>query len=103
MKKRKLWRGFTLVEMLVVLLILGILILVVVPNLGKHRSTAQTVGDEATIKTIETQMELYRIEFPTDADVTVDDLVKEGYIDEKQMKQYNEAVERQKAPPKESE
>lgn len=99
--KKRLWRGFTLVELLVVLFILGMLILLVVPNIAKQKEQAQVVGDEAIIKVVETQMEMYRLEFPEDVEVTADELVSKKYIDKKQQAQYEAAIQRRnEAKPK---
>ncbi len=39
MKKKQKYAGFTLLEMLIVLLIISVLILLFVPNLAKHKET----------------------------------------------------------------
>ncbi|HEL1739099.1 competence type IV pilus major pilin ComGC [Streptococcus suis] len=79
-------KGFTLVEMLVVLGIISLLLLLFVPNLSKQKDAIQKKGDAAVVKVVESQMELYELEY--DEEATVEDLQQAGYITEKQAKQY---------------
>ncbi|HEL2357361.1 TPA: prepilin-type N-terminal cleavage/methylation domain-containing protein [Streptococcus suis] len=79
-------KGFTLVEMLVVLGIISLLLLLFVPNLSKQKDAVQEKGNAAVVKVVESQMELYELEY--DEEATVEDLQQAGYITEKQAKQY---------------
>lgn len=61
-------RGFTLVEMLVVLLIISVLILVTIPNVTKYSEVIDDKGCEVYLKMVQGQMETYKIEknrYPT--------------------------------------
>lgn len=49
MKRIKQQAGFTLIEMLIVLLIISILILITIPNVTKHFSTIDEKGCKAYI------------------------------------------------------
>lgn len=55
-------RGFTLIEMMLVLVIISILLLIVVPNLTKNQELASEKGCEATIEMVKTQLIAYQIE-----------------------------------------
>ncbi|PYZ95311.1 competence protein ComG [Salipaludibacillus keqinensis] len=55
-------KGFTLIEMMIVLVIISILLLIVVPNLTKNQELASDKGCEATIELIKTQVVAYQIE-----------------------------------------
>ncbi|MFH0358783.1 competence type IV pilus major pilin ComGC [Streptococcus sp. P25B114] len=82
-------KGFTLVEMLVVLGIISVLLLLFVPNLSKQKEAVRKKGDQAVVKVVESQMELYELEH--DKKATVADLQSAGYIDIKQAKEYEKA------------
>lgn len=72
-------RGFTLVEMLIVLMIISVLLLVSLPNIAKNNKVVDSKGCEALIKLAEAQVQAYKIEknsLPT----SIDELVSEEYI-----------------------
>lgn len=54
--------GFTLLEMLIVLFVLGLLLLVIIPNVTKHQDSAETKGDAAFASTVQTQVDLYKMD-----------------------------------------
>lgn len=85
---RKKLKAFTLIEMLVVLLIIGVLLLLFVPNLSKQKDAVQDKGNAAVVKVVESQMELY--ELNTGNTATANQLASEGYITAEQAKTYNE-------------
>ncbi|MFA9457245.1 competence type IV pilus major pilin ComGC [Halalkalibacter sp. AB-rgal2] len=60
--KRLNQRGFTLVEMLVVLMIISLLLVLVVPNLTKNSDIAQETSCEATVKLVQAQVYAYFVE-----------------------------------------
>jgi general secretion pathway protein G len=79
-------KGFTLVEILIVVVILGILAAIVVPQFTNAANESR-VGNVATqVSTIETQLELFAARnngaYPdlASAGETWDDLVTEGYF-----------------------
>jgi general secretion pathway protein G len=53
-------RGFTLIEMMIVVAIIAILVSIVVPNFIRARAQAQTAACEANLKEIATAIELYQ-------------------------------------------
>ncbi|WP_332697909.1 competence type IV pilus major pilin ComGC [Halalkalibacter lacteus] len=55
-------KGFTLIEMLVVLMIISVLLLIAVPNMMKNNDVAATKGCEATIKLLQSQVYAYNLE-----------------------------------------
>jgi competence protein ComGC len=55
-------KGFTLIEMMIVLLVISVLLIVTVPNIAKHSSNINTKGCKAYIKLVEAQVQAYKIE-----------------------------------------
>lgn len=53
-------RGFTLIEMMIVVAIIAILVAILVPNFIRARAQAQTASCEANLKEIATVLELYQ-------------------------------------------
>ncbi len=80
--------GFTLVEILIVLLIISVLILLFVPNLSKQKEAVKNTGNGAVVKVVHSQAELYKLDH-TD-EVTLSKLVNNGNITQKQADAYNE-------------
>lgn len=55
-------KGFTLIEMMIVLLIISVLVLIAIPNVTKHSSNIDKKGCEAYVKMVQGQVEAYRME-----------------------------------------
>nr|WP_106779862.1 competence type IV pilus major pilin ComGC [Lysinibacillus timonensis] len=71
-------KGFTLIEMMIVLLIISVLIIITIPNVTKHFATIDEKGCEAYVTMVQGQVEAYRIEnnkYPT-----VQELIQDKYI-----------------------
>ena len=78
---KKIWKnnnGFTLVEMMIVLLIISILILITIPNVTKHSASIDEKGCKAFARMLEGQIEAYKIEKKSVP--SLDDLVTEGFL-----------------------
>lgn len=76
--KKKNEEGFTLIEMLIVLLIISVLILVTIPNVTKHFATIDNKGCEAYLKMVQGQVEAYKIDHKTLP--TLSQLKTDGYL-----------------------
>lgn len=76
-------KGFTLVEMMVVLLIISILLVITIPNITKHNSTINNKGCSALEKMIEAQVQAYEMDIGKPP-ASLNDLKTSGYINEEQ-------------------
>ena len=86
LKKKK---GFTLIELLICLFIIGLMMLLIIPNIAKQREEAQKKSDDAIVKVIKNQQELYQLDKNVNEKPTADQLSKENYITAEQLKAYN--------------
>ena len=89
MKMKTKKKGFTLIELLVCLFIIGLMMLLIIPNIAKQRETAQNKADDAIVKVIKMQQEAYMFEKNTKEVPDVQKLKEEGFIDDNQLKAYN--------------
>ncbi|RAK22372.1 competence protein ComGC [Anoxybacillus vitaminiphilus] len=71
-------KGFTLIEMLIVLMIISILILITIPNVTKHNSVINNKGCEALVKMVQAQAKAYEMEKGTIP--TIQELIDQKYI-----------------------
>lgn len=79
--------GFTLLEMLIVLFVLGLLLLVIIPNVTKHQDSAESKGEAAFISTVQTQVDLYKLDTgssPADFGALASE--NDPYLDQNQLK-----------------
>lgn len=75
-------KGFTLIEMLIVLLIISILLLITIPNVTKHNQSIQTKGCEGLVNMVQAQVSAYQMDndgvIPTFQQLQDGQYVKEG-------------------------
>nr|WP_018368008.1 competence type IV pilus major pilin ComGC [Streptococcus entericus] len=79
-------KGFTLVEMLIVLLIVSVLLLLFVPNLSKQKEKIEASGGRALVKVVESQAEMYEMGSANKASLSA--LVAEEFITQDQADNY---------------
>lgn len=82
--------GFTLIEMLVVILIISVLLILMVSNLSGVNDKISETKNEGIIQTIESQQVIY--EMQEGKKPTIDDLVNGKFITVKQKDAYEEAI-----------
>ena len=93
LKKKK---AFTLIELLICLFIIGLMMLLIIPNIANQRQKAQEKSDAAIVKVVENQQELYLLENKDDKDSTAGKdakpspaiLKEKGYITQEQYDAY---------------
>lgn len=73
-------KGFTMVEMLIVLLIITVLLLIAIPNIGTNNQVAQSKGCDATVQLLETQAAAYEVEYGSEPS-SLQDLVEADYVE----------------------
>ena len=88
MKMKTKKKGFTLIELLVCLFIIGLMMLLIIPNIAQQRKTAQEKSDAAIVKVIETQQQSYMLQNNTKEVPTVDVLLNAEYINKEQADAY---------------
>ncbi|WP_416827213.1 competence type IV pilus major pilin ComGC [Ectobacillus polymachus] len=71
-------KGFTLLEMLLVLVIISVLLLLIIPNIVKQRETVNNKGCDALVKTTESQVQAYQLNNGTIPSIQA--LLDEKYI-----------------------
>ncbi len=80
-KRLKDEKGFTLIEMLVVLMIISVPLLIALPNMTKNTDLAGDKSCDATRKLVQTQVSAYEVEHGQ-LPRSLDTLVQEGYVDQ---------------------
>ena len=88
MKMKTKKKGFTLIELLVCLFIIGLMMLLIIPNIAQQRQIAQKQSDEAIVKVIQTQQQAYMLDNKTKEIPDVQTLMDKKYITEDQKKAY---------------
>jgi type II secretion system protein G len=90
-KAKKNQKGFTLVELMVVVVIIGILVAIAIPVYNNTLDSAKEKADAANVRTIEGAVVMYLSEkgsLPDDFDL--EDLVNAGYLTEKPQSPYDD-------------
>lgn len=87
-KNKKYKSGFTLIEMLVVLVVVALLMAIIIPNVSGQRQKINEKAQENITEIITTQAETYQlVEGDTSGNISLDTLHTNGYITEKQMEE----------------
>lgn len=72
-------KGFTLIEMMIVMLIISILLIITIPNIAKHNVSINDKGCQAFVKMVQAEEQSFEMDkkrVPTG----VEELVTEGYL-----------------------
>ena len=80
-RARKNQKGFTLVELMVTVVIIGILVVIAVPLFNGVQQNARDKAHQANLRTIDGTISMFLAENPAEAP-TATNLVSEGYLQE---------------------
>ncbi len=72
-------KGFTLIEMMIVLLVISVLLVITVPNVTKNNSSINEKGCDAFVKMVQGQVQAYELD-DNELPVSVAALKDGGYI-----------------------
>lgn len=86
--KAKIKKGFTLIEMTIVLFIISLLILIILPNVTSQKKNAGHIQGDAMTQVVQTQVDLYENEY-NELPKSLDELQDKGYLSDKQVQQAN--------------
>lgn len=86
LRSKKGKRGFTLLEMLVVLLIVGLLMAIIIPNVSGQKDRINQQAAENIKEIVQTQRNTYLL-VEDDQEVSLEDLYQGGYLTDKQVKE----------------
>lgn len=81
-------KGFTLLEMIVVIMIIALIMLVTIPNIQKVIDIVQDKGCESQVKLVDAAILQYMVKYD-EIPTSLDQLIEEGLLDEKQNKCQN--------------
>jgi competence protein ComGC len=72
-------KGFTLIEMMIVMLIISVLLIITIPNITKNNSNINNKGCSAFKKMVEAQIQSFEMEKDR-APASIQELKTEGYL-----------------------
>ena len=84
-------KGFTLLEMIVVIMIIALIMLVTIPNIQRVINIVQDKGCESQVKLVDTAILQYMVKYD-ETPQSVGQLIEEGLLAEKQNKCQNNKV-----------
>jgi competence protein ComGC len=80
LKMKKNEKGFTLIEMMIVMLVISVLLIITIPNVAKHNSNINNKGCEAYLKMVQAQVQAYQMD--KNKVPTLEELKTEEYLNE---------------------
>lgn len=83
-------KGFTLIEVITVLFIVGLLTVLILPNIHRVREIANRHQADTMEQTIQNQVDLYLIEHPENRPVTKEKMLKDNYLSNQQVSRMNQ-------------
>lgn len=86
LKRLKADDGFTLIEMLTVIMVISILMLMVISNVGGVKDSVANKTNQGIVQTVESEMLIYDMD--KGGKVTAEELESEGIITKEQLDIY---------------
>ncbi|KAB2333847.1 competence type IV pilus major pilin ComGC [Bacillus mesophilum] len=77
-------RGFTLIEMMIVLLVISVLLIITVPNVTQHNSKINSKGCDAFVQMVQAQVQAYELD-EKKLPATIQELADKEYLNENQL------------------
>ncbi|HET7628468.1 MAG TPA: competence type IV pilus major pilin ComGC [Bacillales bacterium] len=74
-------QGFTLIEMMIVLMIISVLLMIAIPNMVKSNNVVKEKTCESTIHLLQSEVETYAVEHGGTMPNSLTALKEEGYVD----------------------
>lgn len=85
LKKNKRYKGaFTLLEMLIVLIVVGLLMAIIIPNVSGQKDRIDKQAVENITEIVSTQVSAYQLVETDNSSITLETLVSEGYLTQNQ-------------------
>lgn len=72
-------KGFTLIEMMIVMLIISVLLIITIPNITKNNTNINTKGCDAFKRMVESQAQSYKME-NNKIPESIEELQTAGYL-----------------------
>lgn len=92
-KKMRDRRAFTLLEMLVVLVIVAILMAIIIPNVSGQKDRIEKQATENITEIVQTQVDAYYLVEPAGSTASLETLVSEGYLTQKQAEEAEDRID----------
>lgn len=77
-------KGFTLIEMMIVMLVITVILAITIPNIFNQRQAVESKGCDAYIRVVESQVQSYKMKHETIPTVT--NLAEVGFITGDELK-----------------
>lgn len=88
--KRKRLKGFTLLELIIVLVIISILIAIAVPAIGKFQESARVKAEQMEMLSIKEAATLYLIDKNWDGnELSIDKLISDKYLEKSKSENFS--------------
>lgn len=78
-------KGFTILEMIIVLTIIALILLLTVPNIQQKKEIINKKGCSSLVEVVNAQILLYEVE-NDEKPSSIDELIKKGYLKKEQKK-----------------